>query len=304
MKKDFYIYKCLMEIHRLNQKALLEENNDEILLILNTPGSLEHCMVHTDPGRLKRVFDRILNHVVKFLNRGSVEFGYKLGTEGQLSFYVWEPSGSIMDQPLLESKFNQEAELLADINTILSPLDGRIWIDNHQDTGRIFWFSVNIQPPEKPDAGKTDNTESISYPDWSKKTILVVDDVSTNLLLLENFLHPTGASIISVDNGLKAVNAVKKHPTIEFVLMDVRMPVLDGYEATRRIKRIRPWLPVIAISAYPGSAESAKWKQAGCDSFLGKPLNSSELIRSMRLLFEQAPIAAQEGRDNYFLNSK
>ncbi|HEC41521.1 MAG TPA: response regulator [Bacteroides sp.] len=286
MKKDFYIYKCLREIHRINQELLLENNQQEILLIMNTPGSLEHFMVHTDPVRTKLIFDSLISFAVNHQKKGSIEFGFKLGREDQLSFYVTEPYGQALSQSNFEEEFEAEAELLSEITDILSGLGGKIWVDKNKETGRTFWFTLEVQPPENLRTKELNNHGTMTYPDWSDKTLLIVDDVRTNLQLLENFLSPTKSRIISVDNGLKAVNAVKRDRTISFVLMDVRMPVLDGYEATRRIKRIMPWLPVVAISAYPGSAESEKWKLAGCDAYLGKPLNISELYSVMESLFQ------------------
>ena len=193
---------------------------------------------------------------------------------------------TVSDQIKSEDEFDAEADLLSDIMEILSELGGSFWIDNKPKTGKHFWFSLDIQPPESLKKEEINNPGGTMQPDWSDRTILVVDDVRNNRLLLEGLLLPTNASIISVENGLKAVNAVKKNKFIEIVLMDVRMPVLDGYEATRRIKRINPWLPVVAISAYTGTAESEKWKLSGCDAFLGKPLNTNELILTMNDLFE------------------
>ncbi|MFC2115753.1 response regulator [Bacteroidota bacterium] len=290
MKKDFYIYKCLREIHVINQMGLQGKDRSGILLILNTPGSLEHLMVHTNPDKLQSIFDTLLEHVLHYNNRGTIEFGYKLGRDDQLSLYVMEPIRPGYDQFTFEKEFDAEAELLSDIMKMLSELGGRIWIENRPESGRYFWFTLDVHHPENRRAEKIDNSDIASQPDWSGRTILVVDDVYNNRILLENFLLPTKARVVSVDNGLKAVNAVKKNTSIEFVLMDVRMPVLDGYEATRRIKRIKPWLPVVAISAYPGSAESEKWKRAGCDAFLGKPLNNSELIHVMTALFENVSV--------------
>jgi CheY-like chemotaxis protein len=292
VKKDFYIYKCLREIHRLCQEELLDKHYGEILLILNTPGSLEHFMVHTDPDKIRFIFNRILEHIMRYARRGSIEFGYKLGKEDQLSFYVYEPSGMSTESVHSGKKPEAEATLLSEIDEVLSGLGGRAWTERSITGDKAFRFTLDIIPPGHRRNEDTNKPQPISYPDWKRKTILVVDDVRTNLLLLEGFLIPTKARVISVNNGLKAVNAVKKDPSINFVLMDVRMPVLDGYEATRRIKRIKPWLPVVAISAYPGSAESEKWKQAGCDAFLGKPLNSSELIRTIEGLFKKVSMKA------------
>jgi CheY-like chemotaxis protein len=291
MKKDFYIYKCLKEIHRLSQAKLVENNHLGILLILNTPGSLEHFMVHTDPDKIRSIFNKILGYMLGYTVRGSIEFGYKLGRDDRLSFYVYEASG--LSAELINGREpGKEAGLLSEINRLLSGLGGRAWVERSPSGEKVFWFTLDILPPGSRDTEIPSETQAHPYPDWKRKTILVVDDVRTNLLLLEGFLIPTRARVISVDNGLKAVNAVKKNPSINFVLMDVRMPVLDGYEATRRIKRIKPWLPVVAISAYPGSAETEKWKKAGCDAFLGKPLNAGELIRTMQRLFKGVSMKA------------
>jgi CheY-like chemotaxis protein len=122
-------------------------------------------------------------------------------------------------------------------------------------------------------------------PDWSGKTILVVEDVYSSYLLLETLLGPTHVKLISVENGMKAINTVKKNKHIDMVLMDLRLPVLDGYEASRRIKTLCPWLPIVAISAYAVGEEIDRCLKAGCDSFLSKPINTSELIRTMSELF-------------------
>lgn len=270
----------------------MEKKHHEILLILNTPGSLEHFMIHTDPDKIRIIFTKILDHILNYTKRGSLEFGYKLGKDDQLSFYVCEPMEISFNAPDPEIEFEAEAGLISDVNKALSGLGGRAWIEKNSLCNKTFRFTLNIQPPGHRRSKKLNDQVPFQNPDWSDRTILIVDDVHTNLRLLEGFLIPTKARVIGVDNGLKAVNTVKKNDSINFVLMDVRMPVLDGYEATRRIKRIKPWLPVVAISAYPGSAESEKWKKAGCDAFLGKPLNSSELIRTMNTLFKKVSIQA------------
>jgi CheY-like chemotaxis protein len=290
LKKDFYIYKCLQEIHRLNQNHLLKNGKGGIILILNTPGSLEHFMVHTDPDKLQLIFSTLLDHVSRTLTRGSIEFGYKLGREDSISCYVKEPPLPVYSQARFENRFETEAVLKSEISKNLEGLGGNFWIEKEQDTPKMFWFAVEIQPPGTGLNKNTSDAETAETPDWSEKTILIVDDVHTNLILLESVLDQTKARVISVDNGLKAVNAVKREKDIDFVLMDVRMPVLDGYEATRRIKRIKPWLPVVAISAYGSSSESKNWKMAGCDAFIGKPLNSFELTKTMQSLFDNVPI--------------
>ena len=130
MKKDFYIYKCLKEIHRLLQSELLENKHLGILLILNTPGSLEHFMVHTDPDKVRTIFNRILWHMLEYTVRGSIELGYKLGRDDRLSFYVYEPSG--MNAELLNGRAEgAEGALLAELNSMLTGLGGRAWVEKN-----------------------------------------------------------------------------------------------------------------------------------------------------------------------------
>ena len=126
-------------------------------------------------------------------------------------------------------------------------------------------------------------------PDWSGKTVLVVEDIYNNYLLLETVLASTKLKFINVENGMKAVNLVKKNTDIDLVLMDLRLPVLDGYEASRRIKAHSPCLPIVAVSAYAIGEEIDRCIKTGCDSFLSKPLNTSKLIRTISELFHKIP---------------
>ena len=132
-----------------------------------------------------------------------------------------------------------------------------------------------------------ENLEMVQQPDWSDKTILIVEDIYNNFLLLETILQPTKARVINFENGLKAVNAVKRNEGIDFVLMDLRLPVLDGFDATSRIKAFKPWLPIIAVSAYNMGEVYARCIEAGCDAFIRKPLNTTLLMDTMKKLFQQ-----------------
>ena len=97
-----------------------------------------------------------------------------------------------------------------------------------------------------------ENLETVQHPDWSDKTILIVEDVYNN-----------------------------------FLLMDLSLPVLDGFEATSWIKAFKPWLPIIAVSAYKMDEEYASCLEAGCDAFIRKPLNTTLLMDTMKKLFHQ-----------------
>jgi CheY-like chemotaxis protein len=103
-------------------------------------------------------------------------------------------------------------------------------------------------------------------------TILIVEDDEISTKYLSIVLESIGLTIHYVQNGKEAIEYIKKIPDIDLILMDIRMPVMDGMEATRRIKKIRPELPIIAQSAYSFSNEKEKILFSGCDDFISKPI--------------------------------
>lgn len=121
-------------------------------------------------------------------------------------------------------------------------------------------------------------TFQVETPNYSGRTFLVVEDTQSNKALIHTFLSKTGAHLIHASNGLEALEAIENHPHIELVLMDIRLPLMNGYTATRMIKKMKPDLPVIAQTAYAMESDRLACLEAGCDEFLVKPFKKSELI--------------------------
>jgi CheY-like chemotaxis protein len=110
------------------------------------------------------------------------------------------------------------------------------------------------------------------------KTILVVDDEEINFILIQEMLDEYGYTILKAENGLKAFELCQKNDAIELVLMDVKMPVMDGYTSTEKIKEIRPNLPIIAQTAHALSGDRELALSKGCDEYISKPINRTRLI--------------------------
>lgn len=125
------------------------------------------------------------------------------------------------------------------------------------------------------------NSEKIIN-DWSDKTILVAEDVSANYMLIEAVLSITKANLIWVQNGREAVEQCIENERIDLVLMDIRMPEMNGIDATRVIKKFRRDLPIIAQTAYSYNYEDEKIIEAGCIKVLTKPISPQLLISSVR----------------------
>lgn len=116
---------------------------------------------------------------------------------------------------------------------------------------------------------------------WIDKMILVAEDIDLNFLYISELLKPTGAMVIHAINGKEALEQCQKESGIDLVLMDIYMPIMNGYEATRQIKHLRPDLPVIAQTAYALSEDRKRALEAGCDDFIAKPISKEELLLKM-----------------------
>ena len=121
-------------------------------------------------------------------------------------------------------------------------------------------------------------SENIDRPrDWSGHLILIVEDDFFNYKFLEGLAGMMKAEVIRAENGKEAVDICLEHQDISIVLMDIQLPGLDGYDATRIIKESRPDLPVIAVTANAIPEEKTKSEEAGCDRFITKPIDIFEI---------------------------
>jgi two-component system, cell cycle response regulator DivK len=133
---------------------------------------------------------------------------------------------------------------------------------------------------------KVENETAVSQEyTWFNKLILVVEDIDLNYLYLKELIEPTGAMLIRAENGKVAVDYCRNHTGIDIVLMDIMMPVMNGYEATRQLKLYNKKLPIIVQTAYAHSEDKAKAIAAGCDDFIAKPIGKEELLRKMSVFF-------------------
>ena len=121
-----------------------------------------------------------------------------------------------------------------------------------------------------------------NVPDWSSKTILVIEDEEVNRFFFKTALKITNVNLLFADNATKGINYILENNNIDCVLMDIRLPGIDGYEATRFIKKERKDIPIIVQTAYALSGERLKALESGCDEFLSKPIKISTLLEVLQ----------------------
>lgn len=272
-----------------NNKTLKNKN---IEFILTKPENINEIILKTDKTRFNQIFSNLISNAIKFTNAGSIEFGYQILNDNSLLFFV-KDSGEgipIEKQKLIFERFMQ-AETngtrasegtglgLAISKAFVELLGGKIWVESEEGRGSIFYFSHPYQGKfieYKQNVAKITDTGFII--NLNGKTILVAEDVESNFLLLNVMLKQTECGVLWAKNGEEVVEMVKNIPEIDLVLMDLRMPVMDGYEATRIIKQLRPSLPVIAQTAYSLDSDKNKSFEAGCSEHITKPIIKSEMF--------------------------
>jgi CheY-like chemotaxis protein len=161
---------------------------------------------------------------------------------------------------------------------LVEKLGGAIWVTSELGKGSTFTFSLPYLNNNTEVASSLNKGTTNQVVNWNEKTILIVEDEIYNHLYLEEMLLGTKAKILHASDGQESVDNVINHADISLVLMDIKMPVMDGYEAMRVIKKIRPHLPIIAQTAFALSQDEEVAMDAGFDNYLSKPIDKNHFI--------------------------
>jgi len=260
---------------------------------LSLPENSDTIQCHTDPLRYKQVISNLLSNAIKFTESGFIEFGYTIKeshNKPSLEFFVKDTGIGIPKdkQEIIFERFRQVDDSqtrnyggtglgLSISKRLIEIMGGTIWVDSVPGSGSVFYFTLPYVKDDQSEANKITSTDPEI--DWSDKTILVAEDESSNYELVKATLLKTRIKIIHTKNGEEAVNYIKTNGNVDVVLMDIRMPKMNGYDATRIIKSINPNIPVISVTAYAMSEDEAKSLQAGCDLYISKPIRPVKLIQ-------------------------
>jgi PAS domain S-box-containing protein len=259
----------------------------------------QESIIVTDSSKLTQILTNLIQNALKFTLEGSIAFGYT-AKEHMLEFYVTD-TGIGIPPEMNESIFERFRQVDSSITrhhegsglglsiskAYVALLGGTIRVESVPGKGSSFLFTLPYTAPgslKKPDQ-YPESQEAIGLP--RNLTMLIAEDDEVSALLLQKSLNGENLIIHQARNGREAVRQVEKHPEINIVLMDINMPVMNGLEATRAIKRLQPELPVIAQTAFTAVADKEKAKEAGCAGFITKPINRMELLELIKKLLKR-----------------
>ena len=264
---------------------------------------LEHhdSVIFTDKEKIIAILTNLIKNAIKFTEQGSIEFGYVKKGEF-LEFYVKDTGTGIHENKIdvIFDRFIQGSESLsrnyegaglglAICKAYIKMLGGDIWVESDQNSasaGSSFYFTIPYQPLAIPTKETPSNDFEIQQNTVVKKLkILLAEDDESSQIYTSEILKNITKELIIASNGSEAILLSRDHPDIDLILMDIKMPILDGYQATREIRLENPQVVIIAQTAYALTGDREKALNAGCNDYITKPVNANKLFNLLKKYF-------------------
>lgn len=262
-------------------------------LIFRSPESADEVIIDTDREKLFAIFTNLIKNAIKYCQEGTIEVGYtKLNTQNQseLLFYVKDTGDGIpknrqeaiferfIQADITDKKALQGAGLgLAITKSYVEMLRGKIWVESEEGRGSTFYFTLPYTAPDGAmKIAPSVTSIHVSQPIKNLK-ILIAEDDEVSRIILNRILNPMAKEIITATTGLEAVEAYRNNPDIDLILMDIRMPDLNGYEATQKIRQFNKEVVIIAQTACALVGDREKALTSGCNEQITKPIDKESL---------------------------
>jgi len=280
----------MKEIYDAMQLRLTSEEKP---VTLSYTTGMEPCTIHSERNRLTQLITNLLTNALKFTERGTVSFGYE--RRGDLLHFQVKDTGcgiaperqkDIFDRFVKLSSHKQGTGLgLSICKSIAETLGGQIGVESEPGKGSTFWFDIPYRPAKEQAQPKT-QSQKAALPASQRVNILVAEDNESNYKLIKAILSKD-YNLYHAWNGREAVDMFSQcHP--QLILMDINMPVMDGYEATREIRKLSTDVPILALTAYAYASDEERILNSGMNSYMSKPVNTLQLRKRVETLLRQA----------------
>jgi signal transduction histidine kinase/CheY-like chemotaxis protein len=294
--KGLDIEKCITELYD-SIKVTIPKDKEIQFYILENPEKLQGDIL-TDETKLKQIIVNLITNALKFTDRGFVAFGYSINKEKEVLEFKIEDSGMGISESYLKVIFDRFRRIEGDGSVELSGLGlglsitkayvemlgGEIKVKSTIGQGSVFSFSIPLKFDRTVKAIKPKKVKSF-YRNYDNEIILVAEDDTINFLLLRKIIESKNHTVLRAKNGQEAVDICTENPNITLVFMDIKMPILDGYQAFEKIKVIKPELPVVAQTAYSSFEDREKMMQFGFTDCITKPLDKEKVFELLDAVF-------------------
>jgi signal transduction histidine kinase len=256
---------------------------------------VKNIILDNDVIRFRQILNNLISNAYKYTEKGSISFGYEIERDF-VRFYVSD-TGIGIEKSEQEKIFQSFYKVENDPNTLyrgagiglaichrlVTSMGGHIWVHSEINKGSTFYFTLPITKVMQPTKKQPVFDLSTILPKLQNMTVLVAEDEPSNFDLVNVLLKRYVLKVEWAKNGIEAVEFIKANPRIEncIVLMDIKMPTLDGYEAHKQIREINPQIPVIAVTAFALSSDKQRLMNEQFDAFIFKPIKKEILIETV-----------------------
>jgi len=281
----FSLHELMEDIH-LSMRDLTNRKGLQFVFSMDDGGRTDQIIA--DKEKIRQVIVGLIENAVKFTSEGTVSFGYTK-QKRKIEFYVRDTGIGIPPdehEKIFERFYQVNQPPARDVRGtglglsiargLADVMGGTIRIESYPGAGSVFFLDISYQEPVSTGVG-TVVTKRYSL---EAMTILIAEDEDTNYELLKILLSKKTKKVIRAINGAEVMAILGKDKP-DLIVMDLKMPVMDGYEATRQAKVIYPDLPIIALTAYSQPEEERRALEAGCCAFISKPISNQELIETI-----------------------
>lgn len=246
-------------------------------------------IITTDREKLYAILTNLVKNAIKYTREGSIDFGYKRN-DTMLEFYVSDTGIGVpknrqeaiferfVQADIADKKAMQGAGLgLSITKAYVEMLGGKIWLESEEGKGSVFYFTIPYTPviiqPEIPENDTSERSEN----SVNQLKILIAEDEVTSDLFITLSIKSLCREILHASNGFDVIKLCREHPDIDVILMDIKMPEMNGYEATRQIRTFNKEVIIIAQTAFGLITDQAMAIEAGCNDYISKPVRVHEL---------------------------
>jgi signal transduction histidine kinase/CheY-like chemotaxis protein len=258
-----------------------------INLEIDAPLAHKNLKINSDLEKIKQILINLTSNAVKYTEDGLIKIGYDI-QEDNLKFYVKDSGIGIPNkeqEKIFDSFYRSEQAIsmaiggtglgLSIVKELVESMNGTLWFESEPGKGSCFYFSIPVSWSKE--ISEEDKIASSPHLKMKDVSILIADDEQINFLYLEILLKKSVKKIDHAYNGKEAIEMVSKH-MYDLIFMDLKMPEINGYDATKKIKLSHPTIPIIAQTAYASVEDKEKAVLAGFDDFIAKPIRKNVLL--------------------------